>query len=181
MNILRKQSIVRFNSPFAIQFSGNEGGPWVPMPNKDYVFGIEKLDGGFVVLLDENPDSLGGIDRSEPILKSRFQIVGVQNVVVASSYHAGFAAQMTDECRRFLESEIDSHENMSAEEASRFRCDLDAAQGSLKQMDNLIFAEIMEMSLEKVVEAKSGVEKEIDRLTESLGGSSDLREIIIWN
>lgn len=188
MNYLLNQKIIRFHSSEPIHFDGMEGGKWTPAFNRDYTFGIDDISNGSivgsVVLLDENPASPGGIDRSEPVSKDRFQIVGDRKVVVSSSYYAGFAAQMTDHCRLFLESEINNHESMSAEEASKFRCDLDSAQGSLKQMDNRTFVEIMEISetaQEEIVNIKSGVEEEIDRLIESLGGASVLQKILVRN
>ena len=89
---------------------------------------------------------------------------------------------MSNFCRRFLEGEITSFENMTGEEASQFDCDLDWAQSSLQQMDNTIFAEVLKLDDEAVIEDVRGdVEREIGRLIEDLGGSSDLRKIVSWN
>jgi hypothetical protein len=182
MNTLNSLSIVKFHSSTPIEFDSDES-PFQPNTSRHYFFAIEKTDDpNMVVLLDENPDSPTGVDRSAPISRSRFDILGKQEVIRKTTYQAGFAAPMSQFCKRWLEAEITSHENMTAEEATRFTCNLDAAHGNLKQTDDLMFAEIMEISDEdSVSDVRQEVEDEIERLTIELGGASLLREIIVWN
>lgn len=182
MNKLLEQKIIRFNLVNPIMFNdGNQ--PWAPELGKDYTFGIEPVEGSnTVILLDEDPAVHGGIARSRPVSKRDFTVVGDRKVVVMSSYRAGFAAQMSRFTKLFLEGEITSFENMTGEEASQFSCDLDWAQSSLQQMDNIILAEVLEIEDEGTIEDVRGdIEREIGRLIEDLGGSSDLRQILVWN
>lgn len=173
-----KQHIVRFNSSTPIEFEGMEGGAWTPNINKEYSFGVEKT-GDNVVLFDENRFAESGFDRSEPIPKDQIQIVGNIEVVKMSHYSKGFAVMTTDHARHFLQSEIDSHDNMDGEAASMYVCDLNAAQGSLAQMDDGIFAEIMDLSDgDDVSGIRKQVSAELERLSELLGGSSLLRDIL---
>tara|TARA_B100001778_G_scaffold334952_2_gene349536 strand:- start:37910 stop:38455 length:546 start_codon:yes stop_codon:yes gene_type:complete len=181
MITIPKQVIVRFNSSDPIEFSGDET-PLRPQLGKDYAFGMEKVSDSTVILLDENPDSEGGIDRSEPIRLDRMTVVGEMEQIKVSRYKSGFAAPMTPEAKAFLEGEIYGHENMTVNEAAATVCDLNLAQGNLRQMDDGIFADIMELDDDAdVTEIREGVESEIERLISDYGGHSLLREIIVWN
>ena len=143
---------------------------------------MEKVDDSTVILLDENPATQGGVDRSEPIRLDRLTVVGTSKQIRYSSYNAGFAAPMTPETKTFLEGEIYSHENMTVNEAAQTVCDLNLAQGNLRQMTDDIFAEILELSDDAdVTEVRAAVDAEIERLISDYGGHSLLREIIVWN
>ena len=143
---------------------------------------MEKVDDSTVILLDENPATDSGIDRSEPIRLDRMTIVGESQQIRHSSYKPGYAAPMTPQTKMFLENEVYGHENMTADEAAHFVCNLNEAQSSLRQMTDDIFAGILELSEDAdVTETRRATDLEIMGLIDMYGGHSLLREIIVWN
>lgn len=184
MNTISKQFVVRFNSSDPIYFDNQE---WRPIPGKDYIFGREKVNATTIILLQEDPDAENGVSRSSPISADRLVFVGITEQIRMTRFSAGYSAIMVPYTRKYLESELESYDNMTVNDQSNYVCDLYSAAGTLEQMDNTIFAEIMELDndtdedIEEVSRIREEVKEEIDRLVDDLGGHSLLREILIWN